>query len=85
MTKQPSNTIGAFDAKTKLSELLDRVRQGENFIITLRGVPVAKLGPIEEAGAKPDPEVLFAKFKMFQDAHPLRGITTRDLINEDRR
>jgi prevent-host-death family protein len=80
-----TNTIGAFDAKTKLSELLDRVRQGENFIITHRGVPVAKLGPIENTSTKHDPDALFAQFKEFQDAHPLRGMTTRHLINEDRK
>ena len=39
--------IGAFDAKTKLSELLQAVQQGKRFIITNRGVPVAQLGPLE--------------------------------------
>jgi prevent-host-death family protein len=40
--------IGAFEAKNKLSELLDRAERGEEVIITRRGRPVAKLGPIEE-------------------------------------
>jgi antitoxin (DNA-binding transcriptional repressor) of toxin-antitoxin stability system len=36
--------IGAFDAKTRLSELLDRVHEtGAVYIITKRGVPVAEL------------------------------------------
>ena len=33
--------IGAFDAKTKLSEILRKVEQGERFTITLRGRAVA--------------------------------------------
>ena len=33
-------TVGAFEAKTKLSELLDRVEKGEEIIITRRGKPV---------------------------------------------
>lgn len=31
-------TIGAFDAKAKLSELLQEVKQGKSYTITLRGV-----------------------------------------------
>lgn len=37
--------IGAFEAKTHLSALLDRVAQGEEIVITKRGVPVARLMP----------------------------------------
>ena len=36
-------TVGAFEAKTKFSELLDRVENGEDVIITRRGKPVARL------------------------------------------
>jgi len=41
------NTVGAFDAKTRLSELLDRVESGEVIVITRHGVPIAKLEPYE--------------------------------------
>lgn len=37
--------IGAFEAKNKLSALLDRVEQGEEIVITRHGKPVAKLVP----------------------------------------
>jgi prevent-host-death family protein len=37
--------IGAFDAKTKLSEILRKVEQGERFTITLRGRPMADVVP----------------------------------------
>ena len=36
-------TVGAFEAKTKLSELLDRVERGEEIVITRHGKPVARL------------------------------------------
>ena len=36
-------TVGAFEAKTKLSELLDRVERGEEITITRHGKPVARL------------------------------------------
>ena len=35
--------IGAFEAKTKLSELLDKVQRGQVFHITKRGQPIAIL------------------------------------------
>ena len=38
--------IGAFDAKTHLSELLEKVLGGESFVITRRGKPVAELKPL---------------------------------------
>jgi prevent-host-death family protein len=37
--------IGAFEAKNKLSWLLDRVEQGEEIIITRHGRPVARMVP----------------------------------------
>jgi prevent-host-death family protein len=39
--------IGAFEAKNRLSELLDRVERGEHVVITRRGKPVARLVPPE--------------------------------------
>jgi prevent-host-death family protein len=37
--------FGAFEAKSKLSALLDRVNQGEEIVITRHGKPVARLVP----------------------------------------
>jgi prevent-host-death family protein len=39
--------IGSFDAKNRLSALLERVERGEEIMITRRGKPVAKLVPAE--------------------------------------
>ena len=36
-------TVGAFEAKTHLSALLDRVAGGEEVLITKHGKPVARL------------------------------------------
>jgi prevent-host-death family protein len=41
-------TVGAFEAKTKLSELLDRVERGEEVLITRHGKEVAKLVAVEK-------------------------------------
>jgi prevent-host-death family protein len=39
--------IGAFEAKTRLSALLDRVGKGQVYVITKRGRPIAELRPAE--------------------------------------
>ena len=41
--------IGAFEAKTHLPRLLDRVANGESLTITRHGRPVALLVPVESA------------------------------------
>lgn len=39
------SSVGAYDAKTRLSELLDRVERGEQIVITRHGRPIARLVP----------------------------------------
>jgi prevent-host-death family protein len=77
-------TIGSFDAKTHLSRLLDRVAKGESFTITKSGRPVARLVPIQE---KPpvDLQQVLAETRAFRKAHPLDGVSIKELINEGRR
>ena len=41
------STVGSYEAKTHLAELLERVEKGERFTITKRGRPVAMLVPVE--------------------------------------
>lgn len=42
-------TVGAFEAKTHLSTLLERVAQGEEIVITRHGKPLARLIPVAVA------------------------------------
>ncbi len=48
------DTVGAYEAKTKLSALLQRVEAGESIVITKHGRPVAQLNPVG-AAAGPHP------------------------------
>ncbi len=48
-----TETIGAFEAKTHFSQLLERAQQGTVFIVTRRGTPVAQLGPSEKQRSHP--------------------------------
>ena len=40
--------VSAYDAKTHLPKLLERAAQGERFVITRHGKPVAQLIPFEQ-------------------------------------
>ena len=43
-----SQEIGAFEAKTHFSRILEKAEQGEDFIVTRRGKPVAKIIPFQK-------------------------------------
>jgi prevent-host-death family protein len=45
--------IGAFEAKTRLSELLDKVSRGRTYRITKRGRVVAELRPVTVGRKRP--------------------------------
>lgn len=61
-------TIGVAEAKRRFSELLDRVRQGERFLVARRGKPVVALVPPEEAGReRPKPGGLLSIVGLLAD------------------
>jgi len=77
-------TVGAFDAKTHLNELLRRVSQGETIRITLRGVPIARLVP-DNDGTANDPAELVRDIRAARKGVKLGKNTIRELIDEGRR
>jgi prevent-host-death family protein len=77
------DSVGAFDAKTHLNELLERVSQGETIQITRRGVPVAKLVPAEVA--RKNPRQIAREIRALRRGVTLGGIKIRQLIDEGRR
>ncbi len=75
--------VGAYEAKTHLPRLLERVAGGERITITKHGVPVARLVPVEPAPARPLAETI-AELRTFRTGHRLDGISLRDLIEDGR-
>jgi prevent-host-death family protein len=55
--------IGAFEAKTKLGGLLDRVEAGEEIVITRRGKAVARLVPSTRASDPNETRAAFARLR----------------------
>ena len=82
-------TIGAFEAKTKFSEHLERVSEGAEITITKHERPVARLVPFEKPSLV-DLASLFAQMDEFRSKHPLNPkglekISYRDLIDQGRK
>lgn len=78
-------TVGAFEAKTHLPQLLERVSRGEKILITRHGKPAAMLVPAlaEEPTNVQD---VIAQIKALCRGNRLgKGLSVRDLIDEGRR
>jgi len=75
--------VGAYEAKTRLSQLIDRAAQGEEIIITKHGVPVAALVPVAGARQK-DPQAAIAAIKDFRRGRRLAGLSIQEMIEEGR-
>jgi prevent-host-death family protein len=76
--------IGAYEAKTRLPELLRQVKAGRRYTITNRGEAVADLVP-SEAGRARDHKMVIEKFQAFLARNPVRGhLDLRQLIEEGR-
>ncbi len=57
--------VGAFEAKTRLSALLELVAAGEDVLITKHGRPVARLTKADSA-ARGDVDAAIAKLKLLR-------------------
>lgn len=77
-------TVGAFDAKTHLSRLLDQVAAGEEIVITRHGRPVARLVPA--AGADPArAQAAFEALRTLRKGVRLGGLSWKALRDAGRR
>lgn len=79
-------TVGAFEAKTHLSQLLDEVEDGGSITITRRGRPVAVLTP-PNGTRKRDVAEVIAAINEFRERAQLTtgGMTIREMVDEGRR
>ena len=75
--------IGSFEAKTRFSELLRKVEQGESFTITLRGRVVAELTP-PPSTSRPVPQDVIDRL-MHPKVHGISGDTVLEWIREGRK
>ena len=77
-------TVGAFEAKTHLSALLERVAGGEEVLITRHGKAIARLVPAAAAERARIDEAI-ARLKAARAGVTLGGLNWKDLRDEGRR
>ena len=79
-----SQKVSAFEAKTKLSELLRETEQGGSFVICRRGKEVARLVPPSKEEEKVDLRQIISSFREIRERIPGK-VSIRQLIEEGRR
>jgi len=79
-------SVGSYEAKTHLPELLERVEKGERILITRRGKAVAMLVPAAKE-EKPDVRNVIEAFRSYskRQGRTLGRMTIREMIEEGRR
>lgn len=77
-------TIGAFEAKTHLAALLDRVAKGEKITITRHGVPAAVLVPVAETEAKLSHKDIVEGMRALRKRVKPGDMSVKDMIIEGR-
>ncbi len=78
-------SIGAFDAKTHLSDLLDRVARGEKITITRHGVPAALLVPVTETAPKLTHQEVVEGMRALRKRVKPGKMSVREMVREGRR
>ena len=82
-TLEGSNRVGTYEAKTHLSELLQKIEAGEEMTIAKHGALVARLVKKE---ASPDDRVAaIGRIQKLASGLSLRGLKVKDLTREGRR
>jgi prevent-host-death family protein len=78
--------ISAREANQRFSEVLAKVEnEGQGFVVTKRGRPVARILPLEPDDRGISPEKAAALHRLFESAKPLGvGRMTRDELHERR-
>ena len=85
MANLQGNTVGAYEAKTHLSKLLEKVEAGEEITITKHGAPVAKLVPVRKEVSAQQRIDAIGRIQRLAIGLSLGGLKVKDLINEGRR
>ncbi|MEO6566204.1 MAG: type II toxin-antitoxin system prevent-host-death family antitoxin [Casimicrobiaceae bacterium] len=73
--------IGAYDAKTHLPKLLERVEKGERFVITRHGKPVAELIPVAARNAEAIAKAI-ADVRAVRKRLASRGVQLKDVLGK---
>ena len=78
--------VGIFEAKNRLSELVERAARGEEIVITRRGQQVARLMPPRTPDTLGQARTLAARIRQSRIGQGMGGgVAIKDMIEEGRR
>ena len=77
--------VGVFEAKNRLTALLDEVENGGEVIITRRGKPIARLAPVDGSHNRAKARAAAEGLRTASRGVTLGGLSLKDLISEGRR
>ena len=78
------NKVGAFEAKTRLGQLLDQVEAGEEVVITRRGKAVARLVPPDLPINRERSRRAAQTIRRMRKGITLGGLSIKELVYEGR-
>ena len=82
--KTGSVSVGAFEAKNRFSDLIDRVGRGAEITITKHDRPVARMVPANRQSNQMRKQAV-ADLRAMRKKYTLKGVTARELISEGRK
>jgi len=85
MKTSDASVVGAYDAKTHFSELLERVVGGEEITITRHGSPVARLVPTRPTPSAEGRRKAIELMRQLASRNRLDGLRVKALIAEGRK
>lgn len=78
------HSVGVFEAKNRLTALLDEVEAGGEVIITRRGKPIARLGPIGSGFDRAKARIAANRLLAASKGQTLGGLSIKALISDGR-
>jgi prevent-host-death family protein len=77
-------TVGSYQAKTHLAQLLKKVARGERIVITRKGLPIALLTPAPSLG-KSKPKEVIEKIRVCRKGVLLGDLSIQEMRHKGRR
>jgi prevent-host-death family protein len=85
MPRSKPTTLGAYQAKTHFSELLERVEAGEQITITRHGSAIARLVPIRAVATEDARRATIQAMRELAHRNRLTGLSIKELRAEGRK
>jgi prevent-host-death family protein len=74
-----------YDAKTHFAELVERVKDGDEIIVTKHGTPIVRIVAVKQKKSPEERRAAIESWREMSQHITLGGLKAKDLITEGRR